>query len=307
MHKQSLAASAKISVVINTINEAKSLSQTIVSVRDFADEILVCDMESTDGSVEVARKLGAKVITHKKVDYVELVRNYAISMAEGDWILILDPDEEVAGALSRKLKEIIKKPSADYFRIPRKNLIFGKWMKHSRWWPDYNIRFFKKGSVSWSEIIHAVPMTTGKGAEIPDREELSIIHHHYDSIEQYVERLNRYTSVQADLKIKEGYKFNYLDLIRKPANEFLSRFFFGEAYKDGLHGFAVSLLQAFSEIVLYLKLWQKSGFKEEKIEIVNIKNEVRKVRRDFNHWFADASFTETGNVMELIKRKFKIF
>lgn len=297
----------KISVVINTLNEAENLPRAIASVKGIANEILVCDMESTDGTPEIAKKLGAKVINHEDVGYVEPARNFAISKADGDWILILDADEEITKDLRNEIEKEIKNPRADYYRIPRKNIIFGKWMKHSRWWPDYNIRFFKKGSVSWSEIIHAVPMTTGVGAELPDKEELAIVHHHYDSIEQYMERLNRYTTVQAEIKSRGGYEFGYLDLIRKLANEFLSRFFFGEAYKDGLHGFAVSLLQAFSEVVLYLKIWQKSGFKEEKIEIVNIKNEVRKVRRDFNHWFADASFIETGNVMELIKRKFKIF
>lgn len=298
---------AKISVVINTINEVKNLPRAIASVKNLADEIVVCDMDSDDGTVGVAKKLGAKVFTHKRTGYVEPARNFAISKAKGDWIFILDADEESTSGLNKKILELVKKPTADYFRIPRKNLIFGKWMKHSRWWPDYNIRFFKKGSVSWNEVIHTVPMTTGKGGELLDREEYAIVHHHYESIEQFVERLNRYTSIQADLKSKEGYKFSYLDLIRKPAQEFLSRFFAGRGYKDGLHGFAVSLLQVFSEVVLYLKLWQKEGFKDEKVEIIKIKKEVGSLRRDFNHWFADARLSEDGGVIEFFKRKFKIF
>ena len=127
-------------------------------------------------------------------------------------------------------------------------------MKYSRWWPDYNIRLFKKGSVSWNEVIHAVPMTQGIGGELEAKEELSIVHHHYDSVEQYVERMNRYTSRHAELRVKEGYKLVWKDLIVKPANEFFSRYFFGEGYKDGLHGIALSFLQAFSELVLYLKI-----------------------------------------------------
>ena len=97
-------------------------------------------------------------------------------------------------------------------------------MKHSRWWPDYNIRLFKKGSVSWNEVIHAVPMTAGVGEDIEDREDFAIIHHNYDSIEQYLERMNRYTSQHAILMAKEGYRFNWKDLVAKPSNEFFGKF-----------------------------------------------------------------------------------
>ncbi len=139
--------------------------------------------------VRVPSKLATKLFEHKKVPYVELARNYAINKASGDWILVLDPDEEVSGTLATKIRELIKSGSADYYRIPRKNIIFGKCLKHSRWWPDYNIRLFKRGTVSWSEEIHKVPLTVGIGEDLPDKEEFSIIHHHYDSIEQYLLRM----------------------------------------------------------------------------------------------------------------------
>ena len=207
----------------------------IKSVKNIADEIIVCDMESADKTAEVAKSLGAKVFVHKKVGYVEPARNFAISKASNPWILVLDADEEITEKLAVKINQILKSPKADYYRIPRKNIIFGHFMKHSRWWPDYNIRLFKKGSVSWNEIIHMVPMTEGIGGEIEEKEELAIIHHNYDSIEQYVERMNRYTSQFATLRISEGYKFSWKDLIVKPSNEFFSIYFFGEGYKDGLH------------------------------------------------------------------------
>src|SRR5258706_2992203 len=251
---------SKISVVINTLNEAKNLSSAIDSVKSFADEIVVVDMESSDSTVEIAKKLGAKVFTHKRKGYVEPARNFAVAKAVNSWILILDADEEIPKSLGIEIQKILKNPKADYFRVPRKNIIFGKWMKHSRWWPDYNIRLFKKGSVSWNEVIHAVPMTQGVGAEIEAKEELAIIHKNYTSLEQYIERLNRYTTQHAEIRRAEGYKFSWKDIVVKPANEFFSRYFFGEGYKDGLHGLALSCLQAFSELVLYLKVWQKEKF-----------------------------------------------
>jgi (heptosyl)LPS beta-1,4-glucosyltransferase len=296
----------KISVVINALNEEKNLSQAIASVKDMANEIVVVDMESEDKTAEVAKSLGAKVFTYKKTGYVEPARNYAISKASNPWVMILDADEEVPSKLAQKISQILKSPKADYFRIPRKNIIFGHWMKHSRWWPDYNIRLFKKNSVSWSEVIHAVPMTQGVGGEIEGKEEFAIIHHNYDSVEQYLERMNRYSTEHAALLVKEGYKFFWKDIITKPSNEFLSRYFFGEGYKDGLHGLALSLLQAFSELTVYLKIWQKEKFTDQNLKLDEVVSVIREQEKDLHYWESDSLFKESGSLNDRIRRKLKI-
>ncbi len=297
---------SKISVVINTLDEEKNLSRAIASVKSFADEIVVCDMESSDKTVEIAKSLGAKVFSHKKVGYVEPARNFAISKAVNPWVLILDADEEVTDKLRVKIGSILKDPKADYYRVPRKNIIFGKWMKHSRWWPDFNIRLFKKGSVSWNEIIHTVPLTQGVGGDIEEKEELAIIHHNYDSIDQYLERMNRYTSQHAILRISEGYKFTWKDLMVKPANEFFSRYFFGQGYKDGIHGLALSSLQAFSELVVYLKIWQKEKFSDQNPTLLEVISVIREEEKDLHYWQSDASFKEDGSLTSRIRRRLKI-
>lgn len=302
-----IEAVGKISVVINTLNEEKSFPRALASVKNFADEIVVVDMKSDDKTVEIARKAGAKVYQHKRIGYVEPARNYALSKASGEWILILDADEQAPKALIKKLKEIVKKSEADYYRLPRKNIIFSKWIKHSRWWPDYNIRFFRKGFVSWSEIIHSVPITQGKGLDLQAREDLAIIHDHYDSIEQFVERMNRYTSEHAKLRVKDDYEFDWQDLIKKPIEEFLSRYFSGEGYKDGLHGLALASLQAFSEFVLYLKIWQNKGFKEEKTQVRAVVKAIKDAEADIHYWQADALLKQGGGgIIQRIKRKFKL-
>lgn len=303
----------KISTVINTLNEEKNLQRAIASVKNFSDEIVVVDMMSSDKTRDIAKKFGAKVYEYERVGYVEPARNFAISkvMNPSDsrgsqWIFILDADEEVPMTLVKKIKELAKESDADYYRIPRKNIIFGKWMKHSRWWPDYNIRFFKKGFVTWNEVIHSVPMTQGRGKDLPSEEELSIVHFHYDSLEQYIDRLNRYTSEHAKIIIEKGYKFSWVDLIKKPADEFLSRYFFGEGYKDGLHGLALSLLQAFSELVLYLKIWQLANFKEEDLKVSEVIDRLKKSESDFHYWEADTELKNDGGIKARIKRKFKL-
>jgi glycosyltransferase involved in cell wall biosynthesis len=297
---------AKISVVVNTLNEEKNLPRALSSIKTIADEIVVVDMKSIDNTVGIAKEFGAKVYEHERTNYVEPARNYALSKAKNKWILVLDADERVPAKLTKKLKQISKSPDADYYRIPRKNIVFGKWLKHSRWWPDYNIRFFKKGAVAWNEVIHSVPMTTGKGKDLPDLKDYAIVHYHYNNIEQYITRMNRYTTVQAKIKRKDGYKFSWRDLISKPSGEFLSRYFFAEGYKDGIHGLALSGLQAFSEMVLYLKLWQSEDFKTERPVTQDVLNEMKKVESEFRYWQADVLVKNGGGTIARLKRKFRL-
>ena len=293
-----------ISVVINTLNEERNLPKALTSVEGFAGEIVVVDMYSDDDTVVIAKKAGAKVYEHKRTGYVEPARNYAIEKATGDWVFVLDADEEVSKGLARKLKEIVSDPkSADYYRVPRKNIIFGKWIKHSRWWPDYNIRFFKKGYVSWNEIIHSIPLTTGKGADLDSDEAASIVHNNYVSIDQYVERLNRYTTHQCELLLKGGYEFDWKDIVKEPVREFVSRYFQGEGYKDGLHGLVLAILQAFSEVVLYLKVWQHDGFEDKNIPVKKTVYEMKKANKEVNYWTADTLIKEGAGFVQKVKRK----
>jgi (heptosyl)LPS beta-1,4-glucosyltransferase len=296
-----------ISVVINTLNEEKNLPKALMSIENFADEVVVVDMYSDDDTVVIAKRAGAKVYEHKRTGYVEPARNYAIEKATGDWVFVLDADEEVSKGLVRKLKEIVSDPkSADYYRVPRKNIIFGKWIKHSRWWPDYNIRFFKKGCVSWNEIIHSIPLTIGKGADLDSDEDASIIHNNYVSIDQYIDRLNRYTTHQCDLLLKGGYEFDWKDVVKEPVREFVSRYFQGEGYKDGLHGLVLAILQAFSEVVLYLKVWQQGGFEDKSISVKKAVFEMKEANKEVNYWTADTLIKEGGGFVQKIKRKFKL-
>lgn len=297
---------SKISVVINTLNEEENLPKALKSVKSFAYEVVVVDMESADNTVKIAKESGAKVYTHKRTGYVEPARNYAISKISGDWVLILDADEEVPPGLADKLIEIVNQPEADYFAIPRKNIVFNKWLRNSRWWPDYNLRFFRKGKVVWGDEIHSIPLTEGKGADLEANEELAIIHHNYNSVEQYIERLNRYTTIQAKQLKKKGKKTDWRNFIKKPMGEFLSRYFAGKGYKDGVHGLALASLQAFSELVVEVKLWELSKFAEREIEIDQITVELKKANKELNYWMADSLVNETGGIINILKRKFKL-
>ncbi len=293
---------AELTVVLNTSNVEDVLPRALASVKDLADEIVVVDMKSSDKTVEIAEKVGARVYEFKKVSYVEPARNFAISKASKEWVLVLDPDEEISKSLAKKIKKIIKEDKADYVRIPRKNIVFGKWLQHSRWWPDYNIRLFKKDNVEWDDEIHSVPITQGKGIDLPAKDEFAIIHHNYQTLEQYIERMNRYTSVQADELVAKKHKFLWKDLIKRPLSEFLSRYFAGEGYKDGLHGLALAILQAFSEAMVYLKIWQKEKFLEQATSFDEVASVFGEAESEVNWWITEKYTKEKGAIKAFPKK-----
>ena len=160
-------------------------------------------------------------------------------------------------------------------------------MQHSRWWPDYNIRFFKRGFVEWDEKIHSIPLTKGRGIDLSADENFAIIHHHYQTISQFIQRLDRYTSQQLHILQNDKYQFEWTDLITKPTNEFLSRYFSGQGYKDGLHGLALALMQSFSELVLYVKAWEAVKFIDKNITTTQIETIFRKFFKDYSWWLGD--------------------
>jgi len=276
---------SKISAVINTLNNGSIIERAIKSVK-WADEIVICDMHSEDKTVEIAKKLGAKVYTHKRLEYVEPARNFAISKASNEWILLLDPDEEIPHTLKERLIEIATKfKQIDYVKMPRKNIIFGAWMKASMWWPDLNVRFFRKGKIEWSNKIHQPPKVFGEGLDLSADEKWAIVHYHYQSITQFLERMIRYTKVQSDELVRQGYKFDWRDLIKKPLSEFLGRFFANKGFEDGLHGLVLGLLQAFSFFVVYLRVWEQEEFKQKEIKLDEVKEISKQAGNEIDYWF----------------------
>jgi len=297
----------QISAVINVRNEADKLKKCLFSLKNFANEIIIVDMESTDGSLEIAKDYGAKIFSYKPMKYVEPARNYALSKATGKWIILLDPDEYLPKTLKKELKKIILRHDIDFVRIPRKNIILGKWFRHSNWWPDYIIRFFKKGSVTWKKEIHSQPETKGNGITLLDTESMAIRHNNYDSVYQFVIRALRYSSIQAEELDKNGTKLKMSDFILKPVQEFNSRFFRAQGYKDGIHGLVFSLLQAFAIFLIYSKLWEKQGATEKIVSKDSFVGASLEAGYEYSYWFTKYFHEEySQNIFKNIIIRFKL-
>lgn len=291
----------KISVVVNTLNAQKYLKTCLDSVKGWADEIVVVDMHSIDNTLKIAKKYQAKTYLHPRLEYVEPARNFAISKAKNQWVLVLDADEAVSQQLKNRLSQVVNNDQADWVKIPRKNIIFKKWLKHTRWWPDYQVRFFKKGRVNWQEKIHIQPKTSGKGLTLESSPDLAITHHHYQTVSQYLGRLDRYTTIQAQEK---STPFKPEALVSQPLNEFLGRYYHDQGFKDGVHGLALSLLQAFSHLVVEVKFWQESGFKN-KINQRKLQKLIQNSGKSLVWWSLDWQINHTKNPVKKIWLKIK--
>lgn len=294
-----------ISAIIIAWNEEENLPKVVGSVKTLVDEVVVVvDQASTDQTLAIAKRLKCKVFTHAHTGIVEPMRNFAITKAKGDWILLLDADEQITPELAEHVKKITSDNKYDFVKIPRKNMIFSKWIKSDHWWPDYVYRLFKKGSLVWDDAIHSLPLTRGTGFELPAQEDLAIVHNHYQTISEYLEQIDRYTNFQAKNLSDKGYLFRWHDLILKPVDEFLNQYFARRGFKCGIHGLALALLQSFSELVLYLKLWQVSGFVETEISSDEVNRQLIKAATDYRWWHYEAKI-RNGNFVQALLNKIK--
>lgn len=244
-----------ISVVINTYNAQKYLQRVIDTVKDF-DEIVVCDMESTDSTVDIALKNGCNVVTFPKKNYniCEVARDFAIHSAKHEWVLVVDADELVSKELHDFLYDFIK--NNDRFAglyLSRQNLTMGVALPAS--FPDYQLRFFKQSITTWPPIIHCVPKIDGEISYIPrNRRELALLHLD-DSTSGEIRKLNVYTDNEIE---RRGIKHVTLaKLIFSPMVRFLKMYFLKRGFMYGKAGFIQAQRQSIYKFTLLCKMYEK--------------------------------------------------
>lgn len=244
-----------ISTVVVTINAEKLLRDCLESVAKDCQEIIIVDLGSNDKTLDLAKEFSAKIFKHSKVDYVEQVRNFAVSKAEGEWILVLDPDERITPALWKKLKRVVWEDKYIAVNIPRKNIFFGHWIAHTNWWPDRLVRFFKKGKVNWTDKIHRYPLVEGAVLNLPAKENLAIEHFGYSTVDEFISRQSRYSTIKAQNLYEQGIKFSWVGFFWNPTREFLVRYIRHLGFLDGFHGFALTFLMMVYQLEVMIKIW----------------------------------------------------
>lgn len=298
---------ATVSVVVTTYNRAKSLTRCLTSVR-WAEELIVVDSSSTDDTKTVAKRFTDKIFTRPNHPMLNVNKNFGFTKATGDWILCIDDDEEVPEELAREIHERTQNSGLRTqneiigFWIPRKNIIFGKWIRHSIWWPDPQLRLFRRGKGRFPEKhVHEYLQVEGKNG----RFEAALIHYNYDTIDQYLSKMSAiYTDSEVGKLVAYGYRVSWVDALRFPISDFLKTYFAQAGYKDGLHGLVLSLLQAFYALVVFAKLWEKERFSEREMPLSDVVQELSRVGCEMRYWTLTGQIKEERNLWRLIWLKF---
>lgn len=299
----------KLSVVISAYNEEKTIEDCLKSVKGWVDEIVVVDNISTDNTEKIVKKYTKKIFKQKNdPTSIDTQKNFGFTKATGDWILSLDADERVTPELAKEIKEKITVKDTVGYWIPRKNILFGKWIEHTGWYPDEQLRLFRKGKGEYkAKHVHEDLVVEGAVEHLREH----ILHENYQAIGQFIERnLLRYAPNEAESIIANGYTFSYIDALWFPAREFLSRYFAREGYKDGLHGLVLSLLLAAYHLVIFAYIWEKKNFPQEKelFSLSHIHHESEKIGDEFQYWFQTETIKNTKNPLKkvLLKTKRKL-
>jgi glycosyltransferase involved in cell wall biosynthesis len=247
----------KISVVINTYQAALHLDRVLDAVKDF-DEVLICDMESTDATLDIARKHGCRIVTFARREYniVEPAREYAIHEATHEWVLVVDADEIVTPELRQYLYQRIQEASCpDGLFIPRKNYFMGRFMRCH--YPDHILRFFRKDKTHWPAVIHCQPEVDGLVEKIPaNRRELAFEHLANDSVENIVSKTNQYT--RNELERKQHRHYGTLAFLGRPLFRFFKVYILKGAVLDGVPGFIKAVLEGYYQFIFLAKKYEQS-------------------------------------------------
>ncbi len=292
----------KLSVVISAFNEEKNIEDCLRSVKDIATEIIVIDNTSSDKTADIARKYTDKVFVRENNLMLNINKNFGIGKAAGEWVLVLDADERLTEELAVEIKELISSDSKDSgYTMPRKNIIFGKWIENTGWYPDRQLRLFKKNSGRFAEKhVHEMITIDGSIGELKN----SLSHINYTSVSQFLDKMIRvYTISEAENLLKSGYVPKMADAILMPSGEFLKRFFAEKGYKDGAHGLYLSLLMAFYHFIVFLRVWEAKSYPDNKNTLEEFTSASKESYRQLRYWITISKNENEKNPIKKISRK----
>jgi (heptosyl)LPS beta-1,4-glucosyltransferase len=241
-----------ITAVVLTRNEALNIVDCLASLA-WADAQLVFDSFSTDNTIDIARQCGADVVQHVFRDYADQ-RGAALDLVQTDWLFFVDADERATPALAQEVREVIDaRPEVGWW-VPRQNYIFGKWIRHSGWYPDYQLRVLKRGRARYDPTrpVHEVPLLEGDAGHLQH----TLVHYNYANVSQFVRKQRLYSGYEARTLFEQGVRPHAHNFVLQPAREFWRRYVTWQGYRDGGHGLLLSGLMAYFNLTIYVQLRQ---------------------------------------------------
>ncbi len=254
-----------LSVVIITHNEEANIARTLASVQPLVSEgkgeIIVVDSGSTDRTAEIAKSYGAKVFVEEWKGFAAQ-KNSAIDKATGDWVLSLDADEELSDGLTKEVEEICHGPAEDGFGsengywLKRQNHFLGRPLRHGGFWPDPKLRMFRRGMGRVeNRAVHETFQVSGRLGTLY----YPLLHHSYPTLTDYLDHMNRYSSLGAEMLVAKGpVRFSAFNIILRPLATFIYNYIFRLGFLDGREGLLLHLYHAVYVSWKYAKAWELS-------------------------------------------------
>jgi len=243
----------QLSAVVITYNEEANIERCLASL-EFADEIVVLDSNSTDRTREIASRYADKVSCREFKGMSEQ-KAAAVELCSNEWFILVDADEEITSDLAIEIRTVMENPVYDAYRMPRLTEFVGRPMHHGGWYPDYQIRLAKKAKIEFPHrLVHAPMVVSGTCGTLNN----DILHYTYPTLAEYFRKMIAYNSLAARQKLNEGHAFRITDLIFNPVFRFVKKYFLQQGFRDGLHGFVLSVLTACGSAIRYSMLWEMS-------------------------------------------------
>jgi glycosyltransferase involved in cell wall biosynthesis len=242
----------KLSVIIITKNEANNIQACLDSVR-FANEWIIVDSGSTDGTIDIARAAGATVIETSDWPGFGPQKNRALAAAHGEWILSIDADERITPALADEILETIAlQKSADAYEISRRSWYCGRFIEHAGWSPDYVTRLFRRGTARFSDnLVHERLIADGS----VKRMKSVMLHYSFRNFSQVLQKVDNYSTLSAKQAYANGKRASIVDALLHGMWAFIRTYFLRRGFLDGAHGLALAISNAEGSYYRYLKIW----------------------------------------------------
>ncbi|WP_305856237.1 glycosyltransferase family 2 protein [Balneatrix alpica] len=241
-----------LSAVIIALNEAHNLEACIRSLA-FCDEILVVDSGSQDGSQQLCERLGVRFIHQDWLGYGRQKR-LAVQQARADWVLCIDADERVSAELAQAIQQCLRQPLHSGYELPRCNRFMGRWLRHGEGYPDWCLRLFDRRQWQWSlDAVHEKVVASQSGLK-PGRLQGDLLHESEETLAQYLDKQNRYTSLQAEQLLRQGKQVSAAKLLLSPLLRFIKFYLLRQGFLDGVPGLVHISIGCFNSFIKYAKV-----------------------------------------------------
>lgn len=241
-----------LSVIIITKNEADRIAACLDSIA-FADEIVVLDSGSTDATCAIAREYGARVECTADWPGFGPQKNRALDLATGDWVLSIDADEQVTPELAQAIRQVLRAPDADAYRIARLSSFCGRPIRHSGWWPDYVVRLFRRGAGRFTEAaVHERVVVQGRTGTLQGH----FLHEPYANLEVFIDKINRYSTEAARSAFERGRRTSLFGPFGHAAWTFIRHYLLRRGFLDGWQGLVLAGMAATGSFYRYVKLYR---------------------------------------------------